>query len=98
MIQSVNDIMPKGLRLYEPGTYRITVQGTLDKRSWSDWLEEGTINTHATDRGMVTTLTCSFRDQAALLGFLNALYDWHFPLLQVEYLPDPVETARESEQ
>ena len=46
------------------------------------------INTHTTDRGTVTILTCHFRDQAALLGVLNALYDWHFPLLQVEYLAE----------
>jgi hypothetical protein len=34
----------------------------------------------------VTTLTGQFRDQAALLGLLNTIYNLHLPLLQVEYL------------
>lgn len=39
----------------------------------------------------VTTLTGEVRDQAALLGVLNALYDMGCPLLRVERL-DPLAT------
>jgi len=39
-----------------------------------------------TSQPPVTTLTGEVRDQAALLGVLNALYDMGCPLLKVERL------------
>ena len=80
---------PQGLRLWMPGTYRISVQGNLPE-SWSDRLGGMTITvTGAADQTPVTTLCGWLRDQAALLGVLNALYDpLHLPLLSVEYLAD----------
>jgi hypothetical protein len=36
------------------------------------------------DQAPVTTLCGPLRDQAALLGVLNTLYDLHLPLLSVE--------------
>jgi hypothetical protein len=39
-----------------------------------------------TSQPAVTTLTGEVRDQAALLGVLNALYDMGCPLLKVERL------------
>lgn len=35
-----------------------------------------------------TLLTGNIRDQAALAGILNMLYDLHCPILLVEYLPE----------
>jgi hypothetical protein len=73
------------LRLWTGATYRICVQGKLDKR-YSDLLGGLTI-TQATgdDDAPVTILYGWLVDQAALLGVLNALYDsYHLPLLLVE--------------
>ena len=90
--RTISDLVLGDLTFHGPGTYQIAILGTLDKVFWFDWLEQSTITTHATDRGTVTILTCQFRDQAALLGVLNALYDWHFLLVWVEYLANPAET------
>ncbi len=65
-------------------TYRICVQGNLDKK-WSDYVQGMTISTENDDsQNLVTTLTGQLLDQAALMGVLNALYDHHLPILSVE--------------
>ena len=69
-----------------PGTYRIRVQGCLDK-SWSERLGGMSIMTH--DRGdnrPITTLDGLMRDQAELAGVLNTLYELHLTLLSVKFL------------
>ena len=72
----------------KPGTYRIKVQGQLEA-SWSDRLAGMRI---ATDRsgqqGPVTTLEGRLRDQAALAGVLETLYELHLPVLAVERLEE----------
>ena len=69
-----------------PATYRIRVRGHLPQR-WSDRLGGMTITTDdQAGEAPVTTLSGWLRDQAALLGVLNTLYDLHLPLLSVEYL------------
>jgi hypothetical protein len=79
----------KRLDLAMPATYRITVLGNLDE-SWSDRLGGMSITPTSDSSGSpVTILSGQLRDQAALLGVLNALYDpLHLPLLSVEYLAD----------
>jgi hypothetical protein len=78
----------KGLKLETPATYRIRVQGRLDE-TWSDRLG-GMVITRAftADKAPVTILVGHLKDQAALSGVLNALYDLHLPLLSVECLND----------
>ena len=79
----------KGLKLETAATYRIRVQGHLDK-SWSNRLAGMTITADpASDQPPVTTLVGHLADQAALSGVLNTLYDLHLPLLSVEILDDP---------
>ncbi len=74
------------LAVHTPATYRISVQGYLDKK-WSDFLEGMTIVIEQNERQHpVTTLTGQVMDQAALFGVLIALYDYHMPLLSVECL------------
>ncbi len=74
----------KRLRPEVPVTYRIFVQGILDKR-WSDRMGGGNISTtHPTSEAPVTTLWGRLLDQAALYGVLNTLYDLRLPLLSVE--------------
>ncbi|MCU0502095.1 MAG: hypothetical protein MUC51_10075 [Anaerolineae bacterium] len=73
-----------------PGRYRIRVLGQLSA-SWIDQLETMTITAgQATGLGQVTTLMGEMRDQAALMGVLNSLYDLGFPLLRVERLWPPL--------
>jgi len=77
----------KGLLLGMPAGYRIQVQGYLDG-SWSDRLGGLTImvNSEPVNEARTTTLFGRLRDQTALIGVLNTLYDLHLPILLVEYL------------
>ncbi len=71
-----------------PGRYRIRVQGQLNA-GWSSRFSDMTIVVRQpASQRPVTTLTGEVRDQATLLGVLNALYDLGFPLLKVERLAD----------
>jgi hypothetical protein len=75
---------PPPLRFAEPATYRITVEGRLEPR-WSERL--GGMQISATERGesgAFTILEGEVKDQAALLGVLNALCNLHLPLVSVE--------------
>lgn len=69
-----------------PGLYRICVQGQLSA-SWFSWFSDMAIITRQPpNQPPFTTLTGEVRDQAALLGMLNTLYDLGCPLLNVERL------------
>ena len=71
----------KGLRLDIPATYEIRVQGSLDQK-WSGRLQGlGITVKESPDRLPVTTLVGRLKDQAALLGVLNALFALQLPLL-----------------
>jgi hypothetical protein len=66
-----------------PATYQITVQGKIDQSS-VDLL--GGMNVHhaVVEAGhMITTLEGEIRDQTALAGVLNTLYELHLPVLMV---------------
>jgi hypothetical protein len=69
------------------GTYRIRVRGHIDE-SLADQLG-GMIITRAftSEKDPMTILIGHMRDQAALSGVLNELYELHLPLLTVELLP-----------
>jgi len=84
----VSDSPPKaGLSLGSPAVYRIVVQGLLDQ-GVSDFL--GGIRIITTSRRAehlpTTTLEGRLRDQAQLMGVVNALYELHLPILRVEML------------
>ena len=69
-----------------PVRYRIRVQGELSA-SWSSRLSAMVITVRQPkNQPPVTTLTGELRDQAALMGVLNTLYDMGCPLLKVERL------------
>lgn len=71
---------------HRPGTYCICVQGVVSD-NWSDYLQGMDIEIDRTkDNQATTTLTGELVDQAALLGVLNVLYNWHLPVLSVKYL------------
>jgi hypothetical protein len=69
-----------------PATYQISVQGWIDS-TWSDCLEGMTTSQSTVEAGPpVTTLEGELRDQAALAGVLNALYELHLTVLSVQRL------------
>lgn len=82
---------PKGFTEIDfggPATYRIVVQGTLDP-SYSDRLGGMTITTEEKpDRPPHSILVGPVRDQAALRGVIETLYDLHLPTLRIEQVED----------
>lgn len=71
---------------HQPAIYEIKVRGRLDK-SWSAWFDDMTITVKSDDDHMViTTLTGTIVDQAALHGILSRIRDLGLPLLLVRYL------------
>ena len=74
------------LSLDNAANYQIQVQGVLHKH-WSDSLGGLAIDVNRDREAPVSTLTGPVKDQAALLGILNNLYDLGFPLLFVACKP-----------
>lgn len=70
-----------------PAVYRIRVEGHIDE-SLADILG-GMVITRAftADKKPLTILVGQMKDQAALSGVLNELYEMHLPLLTVESMP-----------
>lgn len=76
---------PEKLSLDAPVSYTVRIIGVLDEK-WSDYYGRLTVSVSPTDDDdrPTTTLSGRLADQAALLGLLNALYDYRYPLLFVE--------------
>lgn len=74
----------KNLKFDKQATYRVRAKGHIDD-SLSDQLG-GMIITRAftADKQPMTILVGQLRDQAALSGVLNELYELHLPPLTVE--------------
>lgn len=76
----------KSIPFDRPATYQIIVQGRIDP-ILSDQLGGMTIQISSVDADpAVTILKGELRDQAALAGVLNALYELHRPVISVECL------------
>ena len=76
----------EGLRIDQPGLYRIRVQGGL-VTDLSDRMGGMQISSEVRPEGsIITTLQGRLLDQAALLGVLMALYNTRLPLLSVELI------------
>ena len=70
-----------------PVHYRIVVRGHLHAK-WSDWFGGLTIHSEGTpDSPATTVLTGTLKDQAALRGVLNKLWDLNLVLVSVQQLP-----------
>ena len=78
----------ENLKFEGPASYRIRAQGHLDD-SWSDRLG-GMVITRAftADKQPMTILIGNLKDQSALCGVLNAIYDLHLPVISVEFLDE----------
>lgn len=71
--------MPHERRPY----YQIIVQGRLDS-DWSVWLNGIEVRTEISENGVcTTTLSGVIKDQAALRGILNKLWDLNLELVAV---------------
>ena len=73
------------------GYYQITVVGKIDP-SWSEWMENMQLISHKDANGMyLTTLSGALKDQAALRGLLNRLWDLNLVLHSIHQLnPTPI--------
>jgi len=79
-----HNYIKRHLELWAPATYRIEVEGFLEK-SLSDLLGGLRIDTYLRDdQTTVTVISGRVRDQAELVGILNTLYEMHLPILSVE--------------
>ena len=70
-----------------PADYRVTVLGELGT-DWSEKFCGMTILHDTRDNNTITILEGHLRDQAALSGILNMLYDLHFAVISVEMIKD----------
>lgn len=68
-------------------SYRICVRGRITS-SRVDWFQGMSVRSLAAQSGEPesTQLEGELRDQAALAGVLNTLYDMHLPVISVECL------------
>ncbi len=88
----------------QPGRYEIFVQGQLST-NWSRRFSDMEISVQeSVGQKPITILTGEVRDQAALMGILNTLYDMRCAVLKVEQLDTtllidvpPTDETRESE-
>ena len=79
----------EGLKLETPANYRIRVQGHVDS-DWSKCLGGMIVKREiSAEKLKTTTIQGHLKYQAALSGVLNALYDLHLPLLNVECIDEP---------
>ena len=69
---------------FEPATYKISVQGTLDKYLSAYYGGMTIENRSDPKRDAMTILTGLLVDQSALMGVLNSLHDTGYPILLVE--------------
>jgi hypothetical protein len=79
---------PGPIRVTEPATYRIEVQGALDLNWASEFGNLHIEHRQRKDSVVVSRLTGKVRDQAALAGLLDLTFMLGMPLLSVALL-DP---------
>jgi hypothetical protein len=74
------------LCLDQPAAYCIQVQGHVGE-DWADWFDGlAIVVDKPTDGPLVTTLTGTVADQAALQGLLSKLYNLGLPLVSVQHI------------
>ena len=73
-------------RMDSAGEYLIRVCGNINA-TWLEYDEDLTIVVSTTEgSGPISTLCTHGADQAALLGILNRLYTFGYPILYVEFI------------
>ncbi len=66
----------------QPAQYEIQIEGTLSAR-WAEWFHGMDIAGHEEGGRMLTVLTGSIPDQAALLGMLQSIHNLGLVILSV---------------
>jgi hypothetical protein len=70
-----------------PTRYQVCLQGQVSA-DWTDWLTDLEVTTEEHGPIVVTTLTGTVKDQAALFGLLSFIRDLGVPLISINYLPE----------
>ena len=84
----VDNISKEYLRPWSPATYRIEVEGQLEK-SWEDgFFGMKIVARKRADQSIITSLTGRVRDQSELTGMLDLLSELHLPILSVVNLDE----------
>lgn len=87
----MGDSTKKRLKMEDPATYRIRVQGCLEE-VWSDRLANMTITMDLkVPEAPVSTLQGRIRDQSELVGVLNGLYQMRVPILSMNVLSEEID-------
>jgi len=82
----MNDTAVINLEMTEPAVYKIRIQGRLNEK-WADRIEGMNVTSGDGMPGSEDSILVGrIRDQAALSGILNTLYELHMPVLSVECL------------
>jgi hypothetical protein len=76
------------LKFDGPATYKITVQGLVDKSFSESFAGMRMTAGQDANRDPITYLTGRVRDQAELAGVLNNLYETHVSIISVENLSE----------
>jgi hypothetical protein len=80
------------ITLFDPATYAIRICGVLAP-TLSDHMGGMRITVVEAGDEAITELVGRLADQAALHGVLAGLYELGFPMLSVEYLPNPLDST-----
>ena len=71
--------------------YCIKIRGVIDQR-YAGHFGDMIISTEKKDEGQTTSkLTGKIKDQAELMGVLNALYNLHLPIVSIQTLDEKSE-------
>jgi len=71
-----------------PAIYCIKIKGVIDQR-YAGYFGDMIISTDKKEEGKTTSmLTGSIKDQAELMGVLNALYNLHLPIVSIQPLDE----------
>jgi hypothetical protein len=70
-----------------PARYQVCLQGQVSA-DWTDWLTNLEVTVEEHDPIVVTTLTGTVKDQAALFGLLSFIRDLGIPLISLNFLSE----------
>ena len=72
-----------------PTRYQVRLQGQISA-DWSDWLSDLVVTAEGVSPALMTVITGTVKDQAALFGLLSFIRDLGVALISVNYMPDPM--------
>jgi hypothetical protein len=70
-----------------PARYQVRLQGQISA-DWSDWLSDLVVTAEGISPAVLTVLTGTVKDQAALFGLLSFIRDLGVALVSVNYMPE----------